>query len=192
MSLKNSILLTPEEYNEQAQHINLKSIIENGFHILEAPIKLYTNPTDIVLLTETPSKLYRGGNASAPRLDNARVPKDIEVFYAQEIDMAYLIKIEAFISSLSIISNLKIQTEWVYKYGRNLWLEEGSGGVSTFDSLKGKKNWYACEANQSIPDELVIINDRPGHYLWSPKIDMPLALYLILLKKSESLFAKIN
>jgi hypothetical protein len=80
----------------------------------------------------------------------------------------------------------------VPKYGRTLWLEEGSGGVSTFDSLKGQKNWYACEAKQSIPDELVIINDRPGHYLWSPKIDMPLALYLILLKKSESIFTKIN
>jgi hypothetical protein len=80
----------------------------------------------------------------------------------------------------------------VFKYGRNLWLEEGPGGVSTFDRLKSHKNWYACEANQSIPNELVIINDRPGHYLWSPKIDMPLALYLILLKKSESLFAKIS
>jgi len=192
MTLKNSILLTPEEYDEQAQHVNLKSIIENGFHIIETPIKLYTSNSNIVLFTEIPSKLYRGGNASVPRLDNARIPKDIEVFYKHEIDMAYLIKIEAFISSLSIMPKLKSQTEWVPKYGRNLWLDEGSGGVSTFDSLKGQKNWYACETNQSIPDELVIINDRPGHYLWSPKIDMPLALYLILLKKSESLFAKIN
>jgi hypothetical protein len=191
MSLKNSIFLTPEEYDEQSQHVNIKSIIKNGFHFIETPIKLYTNPTDIVLFTETPSKLYRGGNANVPRLDNIRVPKDIEVFYTHEIDMTYLIKIEAFVSNL-IIPQLKNQTEWVPKYGRTLWLEEGSGGVSTFDSLKGQKNWYACEAKQSIPDELVIINDRPSHYLWSPKIDMPLALYLILLKKSESIFTKIN
>jgi len=192
MSIKNTILLTPEEYEKQAQHVNIKSIIDNGFHSIETPIKLYTSPTDITLFTETPSKLYRAGNASVPRLDNARIPKDIEVFYAHEIDLAYLIKIEAFISSLNIIYKLKSQTEWVHKYGRNLWLEEGVGGVSSFDSLKGPKNWYACEANQSIPDELVIINDRPGHYLWSPKIEMPLALYLILLKKSQSLFLKIN
>jgi hypothetical protein len=121
MSLKNSILLTPEEYNEQAQHVDIKSIIENGFHIIETPIKLYTNNSNIVLFTETPNKLYRGGNASVPRLDNARIPKDIEVFYTH--DIAYLIKIEAFISSLSIIPKLKSQTEWVPKYGRNLWLD---------------------------------------------------------------------
>ena len=192
MTLKNSLFLTPEEYNEQAQYLDIKSIIENGFHIIETPIKLYTSPTDIVLFTETPNQLYRAGNASVPRLDNARIPKDIEAFYRPEIDMAYLIKIETFISNMSIISNLKSQTEWVHKYGRNRWLKEGCGGVSTFDNLKGQKNWYACEAHQSIPDELVIINDRPGHYLWSPKIDMPLALYLRLLKKSESLFTKIN
>jgi len=191
MSLKNSIFLTSQEYEEQSQHVNIKSIITNGFHLIETPIKLYTDPTDIVLFTQTPSKLYRGGNASVPRLDNIRVPKDIEVFYTHEKDMTYLLKIEAFISNL-IIPQLKNQTEWVPKYGRTFWLKEGSGGVSTFDSLKGQKNWYVCEANQSIPDELVMINDRPGHYLWAPKIDMPLALYLILLKKSESLFTKIN
>jgi len=190
MILKNSILLTLEEYNKQAQPI--KSRLENGFHLIETPIKLYTSPADIVLFTQTPSQLYRGGNASVPRLDNARIPKDIEVFYVHEIDMTYLIKIEALISSLRLIPQLTSQTEWVPKYGRIQWIEQGIGGVSTFDGLKGTKNWYACEANQSIPDELVIINDRPGHYLWAPKIDMPLALYLTFLKKSESIFSKIS
>ena len=57
MSIKNTILLTPEEYEKQAQHVNIKSIIDNGFHSIETPIKLYTSPTDITLFTETPSKL---------------------------------------------------------------------------------------------------------------------------------------
>ncbi|TGO02146.1 hypothetical protein PN36_29670 [Candidatus Thiomargarita nelsonii] len=111
--LNNRILLTQKEYVEQTQHFNIISYIENGFHLVETPIKLYTNSGNIALFTETPNKLYRAGNATVPRLDNARVPKDIEVFYAHEIDKTY--QIEQIISSLSITYFLKEQTEWVPK-----------------------------------------------------------------------------
>ncbi|TGO02638.1 hypothetical protein PN36_21465 [Candidatus Thiomargarita nelsonii] len=188
----NRILLTQKEYLEQTQHFNLISHIKNGFHLIETPTKLYTSPCTIALFTKTPNKLYRSGNATVPRLDNARVSKDIEMFYTDQIDKAYLIKIEQIISNMSLTYFLKEQTAWVHKYGRKNWVEEGAGGISTFDSLKAHKNGYVCQANQPISDELVIINDRSGHYLWSPKIDMPLKHYLKCLKESENLFTKIN
>lgn len=72
------------------------------------------------------------------------------------------------------------------------WVRAGSGGVSTFET---PQNWrgptWILHAGSDIPDELVIRNDVPGHWMWEPSRDMLLADYVAALEKMNGWFVKV-
>ncbi|HXQ50663.1 MAG TPA: hypothetical protein VN802_06180 [Stellaceae bacterium] len=66
----------------------------------------------------------------------------------------------------------------IYKKNGVDWVEAGSGGASTFETIHpaitGK--WWRLPAGNPYDDRaLVLHNDTGNHWLWEPRADMPLA-----------------
>jgi hypothetical protein len=115
-------------------------------------------------MQKTPIPLYRQGNARSPRMDNARIDKDV-----------------ATVEESGII--------WVLA---TLGDSGSPGGISTFADCGRGKNWWELAANTDIPDELKLINDRDNHWLWQPSKIMTFDTYRDALRIVGEAFYKIN
>jgi hypothetical protein len=74
-----------------------------------------------------------------------------------------------------------------------IWVRANSGGASTWQTPD--PNWrgpaWRLPARTTISDELVLKNDEPGHWVWEPSRDMPLADYQAALEQVNDLFRRI-
>jgi hypothetical protein len=79
-----------------------------------------------------------------------------------------------------------------YMHQGEIWVAANSGGVSTF-SAPDPRTWrgpvWKAPANSPIPQGLIVWEDDPGHWLWSPAADMRLAEYCQALAKANGLFS---
>jgi len=122
-------------------------------------------------MTKTPVALYRQGNASSPRMDNIRIPKDITV-YEQQGELWVM----------PILEELRFPAE-----------ESQLEGISTFETPGSGKNWWKLDPDTDIPPELELVNDRrPGHWLFQPSRPMPLVQYKEALHLIGTLFCKLE
>jgi hypothetical protein len=97
----------------------------------------------------TPVELYRSGNSGSPKLDNVRI-----VGAVRDVD------------TFADAAN----TVWVLANGK---------GVSSSDAIDPTwtgKPWR-LPLGSPFPDELLLWEDSPGHYVWEPAMNMPLANY---------------
>jgi len=122
-----------------------------------------------VIMAETPVALYRQGNASSPRMDNVR-PNDITV-YEEPGELWVMLTLEA------------------EKLPKGISRSEG---ISTFDTPGSGRNWWKLDQGTDIPPELVLVNDRPGHWLFQPSRPMPLEIYKEALHRIGTLFCKLE
>jgi len=74
-----------------------------------------------------------------------------------------------------------------------VWVRAGTGGVSTWErpSPTWRGRTWRLPAGVPIPDELVVTNDMPGHWLWEPSRDMPLAQYVSALESVNAHFIRV-
>ncbi len=109
-----------------------------------------------------PKDLYRGGNASGPRLDNVRIGKDV------------------FPNDQGLIgpSYLGPQGE--------------PPGISTFESPKGAKNWWKLPGGTELPSGLSLINDHGDHWTLGPAWDMTEQTFKDLLQLTADFWSKHN
>lgn len=73
------------------------------------------------------------------------------------------------------------------------WVQADGMGASTFDAPQTTwtgKTWYLPKGSP-YPDTLLVWNDDPGHWAWSPATDMPLSAYLDALRTASALFVKV-
>jgi len=74
------------------------------------------------------------------------------------------------------------------------WVRANTGGVSTDEEVD--PDWlgtpHRLPADITIPDELVLTPDGPGHWLWEPSKDMPLIDYLHALETINGQFEKVT
>lgn len=108
--------------------------------------------------------LYRGGNASTPRMDNVRV-NDVTIYQGKD------------------------GTEWVKSIKSPA---NQAQGISTFSVSQKIKNEWKIAKNESYPSGLVVIRTHGNHYVWAPAYDMPKTEYVKLLKSVETKFKKVN
>jgi hypothetical protein len=101
-----------------------------------------------------PEDLFRLGNATSPRLDNIRRPKDVDT---TEINGILIVIANGKGISLSTKSRIEVtpMSGWVWK------IPKGT----------------------SVPPGLKLLNDRPGHYSITPTFNMPLDEFKGLLSK---------
>jgi hypothetical protein len=111
----------------------------------------------------TPIDLFRSGNSRSPRLDNVRIGgADPDV--------------DTFADA--------VNTTWVVANGK------GISSSDTVDPTWTGKPWR-LPAGTIFPDGLRLFEDDPGHWVWEPATDMPLANYEGLLATVNPLFVKV-
>jgi hypothetical protein len=109
-------------------------------------------------MATTTVTLYRNGNTTSPRLDNVR-DSDVVKF----------------------------------KHDDEEWVRGRQKGISTFDAtakvtakIFGPR-WWILPEDSAVVDGLYVLNDNepPGHWLFQPDRDMPLATYIDLLRQQQ-------
>jgi hypothetical protein len=74
-----------------------------------------------------------------------------------------------------------------------IWVQANGKGASTLDApdptWTGKA--WRLPSGSPYPDVLIVWNDDPGHWAWSPTIDMPLSDYLNALGAANALFVRV-
>jgi hypothetical protein len=112
----------------------------------------------------TPVDLYRNGNASSARLDHVRTGG----------------------------GNPDIETYTIANGA--VWVKANGKGVSTFDAPDARwsgKIWKVLKGHV-YSNLLIVWNDDPGHWVWSPNQDMPLTAYESELRLSNAQFVKLG
>jgi hypothetical protein len=110
----------------------------------------------------TPIELFRSGNSSSARLDNVRIN-----VANPDVDI--------FADATGTI-----------------WIKANGKGVSTWDAAD--PNWrkaWCLPAGSSISDHLLVWQDSPGHWVWEPMTNMPLAHYLADLASASAQFVPV-
>ena len=73
------------------------------------------------------------------------------------------------------------------------WVKASSGGVSTWEQID--PSWrgrpWRLPYGAQYPDELRLSTDAPGHWLWEPSRDMPLAEYVAALEAVNAQFQRV-
>lgn len=109
-----------------------------------------------------PVDLYRNGNASSARLDHVRISGP-----TRDVD--------------------------TYDQNGITWVRANGKGVSSEGSPD--PNWngkpWRFDAGLSFPDSLRLFPDDPGHWVWEPVQDMPLASYQDALAIANANFVKV-
>jgi hypothetical protein len=62
-----------------------------------------------------------------------------------------------------------------------VWVTAHSGGVSTFARPGVGLHWWRIPRGCAYSEALLVHNDHGDHYLWEPRVDMPLMAYVMLL-----------
>jgi hypothetical protein len=88
----------------------------------------------------------------------------------------------------------KVRDQDVESYEKNgeIWVVEGSGGISTFAAQGLGKNWWKLDRGCSIPDELCLVNDYGNHWAWEPGYTMKLDDYKSALQSMAERFYKVS
>jgi hypothetical protein len=106
--------------------------------------------------------LYRNGNANSARLDHVRIDGP-----TRDVD--------------------------TYIQNGTVWVSANGKGVSSESSPD--PNWngklWRFDGGLSFPDSLRLFQDDPGHWVWEPAHDMPLARYRDALATANSSFVKV-
>jgi hypothetical protein len=112
----------------------------------------------------TPVDLYRNGNASGPRMDRVR-------------------------TDLSHPGGFDIRAT-ADALGAG-WVDTNVGGISTLAAPDPQwiKVWKLA-AGASLPPELRVWNDLPGHWSWEPAYRMRLIGYVAALASVNALFVR--
>lgn len=108
--------------------------------------------------------LYRSGNASSARLPAVRIggsDPDVDVYVDPTTGV-----------------------EWVRANGK------GSSTSDVIDPGWTGRIWR-LPPGSVYPDTLELWEDDPGHWLWAPKHDMPLAEYIAALGVVNALFVRV-
>ena len=73
------------------------------------------------------------------------------------------------------------------------WVRANGRGVSTWDTVdpawRGKP--WRLPAGSPYPDELLLWNDMPGHWVWAALQDITLSRYLGALEELSALFVRM-
>jgi hypothetical protein len=74
-----------------------------------------------------------------------------------------------------------------------VWVADNAGGISTQEIPDvGWSRVWKLPAGTSIPSELTVWNDVPGHWTWDPARRMPLGEYAAALATVNGLFTRIK
>lgn len=117
----------------------------------------------MITMGATSINLYRSGNATGPLLDRLRMSG----------------------------GNFDIGT---YADAQGVvWVTANTGGVSTWDKPDtGWSKTWMLPAGSVFPNDLILWNDAPGHWLWEPAADMPIQQYQAALARAGALFARVT
>ncbi len=93
---------------------------------------------------------------------------------------------------LTLVRPVDVDTYAVAETGM-MWVRANGRGMSTWDAVdptwRGKP--WRLAAGSPYPDDLLLWNDMPGHWVWAALQDITLSDYISALEELSALFVRV-